>query len=128
MDNDIAARCERMQCEHDRSFSVLTKHLLAAGVCAGVFLNGCRRLCVFRLLAVLHGEAPEDGSVNNACIVDKFTDSLQQANASSDFLAHACIPQRSRWASACMVAPPRIQCQGQLGGLIVVRVVVASEK
>ena len=85
MDNDIAARCERMQCEHDRSFSVLTKHLLAAGVCAGVLLNCCRRLGVLGLLAVLHAHAPEVGRVDNTHVVDEFADSLEQAHASADF-------------------------------------------
>ena len=63
----------------------LTKQLLAAGVCADVFLDGCRRLGVFRLLAVLHREAPEVSRIDNALVAGEFTDSLQQANASADF-------------------------------------------
>ena len=41
--------------------------------------------CIFRLLAVLHGEAPEVGRIDNTLVADEFTDSLQQANASVEF-------------------------------------------
>ena len=85
MNNDVAARCKRVQCECKGGFRVLTKCLLAAGICAGILLDRRRRLGVCGMFAVFHAKAPKVGRIDNAHVVDKLFDSLQQTHASADF-------------------------------------------
>jgi hypothetical protein len=54
-------------------------------VCVSSLLDGCQRFVVVRPLEVLHGEAPEVGSIGNIVVANELTNSLQQASVSAGF-------------------------------------------